>query len=511
MEACDLATYVKADEADAFTRVFRAESLQRLEMIDREAVQLVSEAVAVTLGSGARVTVVGSVAKQTAVSTSDLDLLVETQEPVSFAQRKALELRLQEHPAANAAHVKLKKLAIHAQLLGVDMDIVCSNTVEFGRRPPPDERVAADPAVALTSSALKTWSRHAGSLGRKVPGHALESLALYCRSQLSAAAVGDCAMQLFVSVLQHIFNGGTAQLDLRAATRLDKATRSSLWQRAQMTLHVFAVSRMLLRRSSFRTGAEVHAWVFGLPGVDPPCVTPAGAVPCWLLESPATQRAKDYHFAEFAAEPTMQGEETNDDICKYEARSHDAVRILLNTPLGRYTTAGAPKLGEPLQECAQRSIEGIQDFDVVPMIKQMKELAAHADRGSAVAQRMLRARMLWLDGERFMRGAGAGVPSNASHAIDAVECFAAALRASVSDGDPFSGWRIGESAAAYAACSDNVLASRQNDADALLLRAWALSQDGRWADAEAVHTAVIESRIAPEDARRIVPPLSSSQ
>ena len=467
-----LATYVKAGEAKAFTLVLQT-LLLRLEGQHGSVLELVSQVVAATLGREARVTIAGSVAKGTEVGASDLDLLVETPAPVTLAQRRALEVRLQVRPELNAAHVQLKKLAIHVHFGGLDVDIVCTNTVEYGVQPPPDARFAsADAAVKLAARALKVWARHAGSLGnRKVPGHALESLVLHCRPLLRAAVIGDSSLQLFVDVLQRIAGAGG---ELQAATRLDAATRASLRHRALATLHVFAVSRVLLPGGSFRTAAEVYAWLSGVPGVRPPCDTPAGAVPCWLLQSPSEQRATDMHFEHFEADTLAALEDTG--LSEEDAKTHHALLLMLSSPLGAFTTAAAPK---------SQSRKG---SDVVT---EMEALAMHAARGSAVARRMLLARELWMEAEAAMRD----TPSNMARAV---EYFSAALRASVADGDPFSGWVFG-GLAAYAACADAVLASCHSDEDALLLRAWALHRDGRWTDAEAVHTAVIEQR-EPDDA-----------
>jgi len=278
-------------------------------------------------------------------------------------------------------------------------------------------------------------------------------------------------MQLFVDVLQRIAGGGG---ELRAATRLDAETQASLRRRAPATLHVFAVSRVLLTGGSFRTAAEVHAWLSGVPGVRPPCDTPAGAVPCWLLQSPSTQRATDMHFTHFEADAASALKDV--ELSDEEARTHHAVRLMLSSPLGPFTTAGT---------LATQSRGG---SDVVA---EMEALTMHAARGSVVARRMLLSRGLWLDAEAAM----CGTPSDMAQAV---ECFAAALRASVADGDPFSGWVFGGTDA-YAACANAVLASSPYDDDALLLRAWALYRDGRWADAEAVYTAMIE-RCKPDDA-----------
>jgi hypothetical protein len=61
--------------------------------------------------------------------------------------------------------------------------------------------------------------------GRKLPGHALESVALHCRGEAAARgaparfAVGDGVMQLFVAVLQRLVDDASEQSVLRRVTR----------------------------------------------------------------------------------------------------------------------------------------------------------------------------------------------------------------------------------------------------------------------------------------------------
>ena len=153
-----LSSYVRPREAAAFTRVAvslygRAGTLERL-ILD-EVVAAVQEAASAALGRKARVTLAGSVAKGTQVHCSDVDLLMHTPAPTTLEQRRALEARLQAHLGANPAHVRLLKLAIHAKLFGLDVDVVCADTVEYGARPGPDARVAADAVAASCARALK--------------------------------------------------------------------------------------------------------------------------------------------------------------------------------------------------------------------------------------------------------------------------------------------------------------------------------------------------------------------
>ena len=263
-----LSSYVRPREAAAFTRVAAflgggAGTLERLRL--DEVLAAVQDAARAALGPKARVTLAGSVAKGTQVGCSDVDLLVHTPVPATLEQRRALEARLQAHPGANPAHVRLLKLAIHAKLFGLDVDVVCADTVEYGARPGPDARVAADAVAGSCARALKAWGARAVAGGRKLPGHALEALALHCRSSDAdddaaphAAVVGDGALQLFVTVLQRIVDGGVGGGILRQCTRLDAPTRADLLRLAKSTLHVFALSRAILPGSCFRGADEAR-------------------------------------------------------------------------------------------------------------------------------------------------------------------------------------------------------------------------------------------------------------
>lgn len=477
-----LATYVRPREAAAFTRLVVSTGALNptRELVLDDVLAAVQRAAAAALGRGARVTVAGSVAKGTQVQSSDLDLLVHSAAAATPAQLRKFEALLKAHPDANPAHVKLGKLAIHAQLFGVDCDVVCAATVEHGARPAADTRVAADKTVAGAARSLKLWAEQAATGSRKVPGHALEALALHCRGDmLSCTHVGDGAMQLCVTVLQRVADGGTASGVLRDVTRLDTPTRASLAARAQATLHVFALSRALLPGGCFRTAAEVRVWLVGSGHMWHQEDTLAGSVPGWLLRSPAQQRALDDAFAMFARE------EVEDEVVEsqQDGLRIESLRLLLASPLGAYAQAGSR---------ATQLRSGLASSGLADELSQLYDLQAH---GSAVARRMLRARLLWLEGEDAMRD---------GECARAAGHFAASMRAA-SDGDPFGGWcmqrRNEDTSAAcerYTACAAAVLSRDARHVDALLMRSWALERAGRLAEAEGVLSSLVE-HIAPND------------
>ena len=85
-------------------------------------------------GKSIQIQVQGSFAKNTFWRESDVDILLDTSKPVSLKEREEMVSKLRLHPLFHKIHVKLGKLAIHINAL-LDMDLVFSNTVEYGIRP----------------------------------------------------------------------------------------------------------------------------------------------------------------------------------------------------------------------------------------------------------------------------------------------------------------------------------------------------------------------------------------
>ncbi|KAL1495792.1 hypothetical protein AB1Y20_016653 [Prymnesium parvum] len=494
-----LATYVRLREAHAFTRVVESEGMSNpiLSLVLDDVVSTVRDAAASVFGPDVRVAPAGSVKKQTQVKSSDLDLLVHSAAPATLEQVQALEALLRAHPAANPAHVNHKKLAIHAHLFGVDCDVVCAHTVEHGARPPVDERVAQDPAIAGAARALKMWAERAAKGSRKIPGHALESLALHCHgSEPSSAKVGDGAMQLCVAVLQGVADGGGDAGVLREATRLDKPARSSLATLAQATLHVFAVSRALLPGGCFRTAAEVRVWLIGSGHLWPMQQTLAGLVPGWLLCTPAQQRAADPTFSILTdGEGTVDGD-TEEGSSQLDGMRNQWLKLMVTTtPLGAYVQAGsrAESVSDPAMSEQRASAQSVK---ISIQLAQLQDLH---EKGSSVAARMLQSRMLWLMGEAALEG-----EATSTHDCErAAGYFASSMRSAVADGDPFSGTQYASSDASderYTLCAASVLSRDACHVDAMLLFAWALRRLGRLPDAEEVLNELIAHH-APSDAR----------
>ena len=489
----DLASHVGEREAAAFTAALRTDSELPSHLSLSDMLAAVQAAAREVLGPEARAELAGSLAKGTATSSSDADVLVHSVAPVTLAQRQALEARLRAHPAAHPEHVRLRKLAIHARLFNIDCDVVCADTVEYGSCPGVDERVAADVTVARAAQALKFWASHAAARDRKLPGHALEAVALYVGSGDGARArpkAGDGVMQLFVAVLQQLADAardGEASV-LRRVTRLDAPTRADLSRHARATLHVFVLTRALARGRrgdlGFRGAGELRAWLAGDPAKWLPTNTPAGQAPGWLVHSAEERRAADPAFAVFPPDADEDGTEDSEAL-REAASSAESLRHLCHSPLGAYLQPSGSAAAAAALKGSGLATAGVSD--------EVNLLARLAEEGSAVADRMLDARTLWMSGETAMRDMGRG------HEATAVKCFADALRVARADGDPFSGWlHVGKgedqavALARYAACADAVLHIEPENWHAMLIRAWALTRAGRLAEAEAVLSAAVE-------------------
>lgn len=116
-----------------------------------EALRLEIQKAAVrAFGPGAEALVDGSMAKQTQWRESDVDIIVKTDYPVSRSQRERLVEELKLRPLLHPDHVELGCLAIHIKA-SYDIDVVCTNTEEFGLRPAAEERLKDNPVASGTA------------------------------------------------------------------------------------------------------------------------------------------------------------------------------------------------------------------------------------------------------------------------------------------------------------------------------------------------------------------------
>jgi predicted nucleotidyltransferase len=226
------------------------------------------------LGDDTTTEVCGSFSKGTNIYGSDLDFYIDTTYPVTVESRLNLVEELKH--TFNESNVGLGRLAIHVNTEVCDIDIVCSNTAEYGIRPRPNEKIHENAPVQYAARCLKEWSKH--NIRGKVKGYMLEEMALavYLSYPVSDQ-VGSSGLQLFLSVLQTMVDSeefGTSIYGLRGGSGCTKELRDA----AKLTLHQFLMSRPI--RGGFQSVAEIALWVCSIRDDD--IETSAGKVFSWM-------------------------------------------------------------------------------------------------------------------------------------------------------------------------------------------------------------------------------------
>ena len=156
---------------------------------------------------GVTATVDGSVYKDTNWRISDVDVLVGTPFPVSLEQRLFFVECLKKQPVFHEQHVELGELAIHVTC-SIDMDIVCSNTVEYGVRPSATDRFKDNAAASSVARAMKLLAHADRATGKRMKSYHLELLVLDVQNLLDASGEinpaeqqADGSLQLLLRVL----------------------------------------------------------------------------------------------------------------------------------------------------------------------------------------------------------------------------------------------------------------------------------------------------------------------
>lgn len=226
------------------------------------------------LGDGTTTEVCGSFSKGTYSYGSDLDFYIDTTYPVSVESRLALVEELKH--VFNESNVGLGRLAIYRSTEVCDIDIVCSNTVEYGVRPRPNEKIHENAPVKYAARSLKEWSKH--NIRGKVKGYMLEEMALAVfLAYTSPDQFGSGGLQLFLSVLQTMVDSeefGSSIYGLRGGSGCTKELRDA----AKLTLHQFLMSHPI--RGGFQSVAEMALWVCSTRDND--IETIAGNVFSWM-------------------------------------------------------------------------------------------------------------------------------------------------------------------------------------------------------------------------------------
>jgi tetratricopeptide (TPR) repeat protein/predicted nucleotidyltransferase len=459
----DLHSYVTETEAEYFAHVvnsLHAESnLHIRQQIDMYCTAITAAAKLV-LGEFTTSEVCGSVAKGTNVASSDIDMYIDTRNPVSLAQRKALTDSLRAHPLFHQHHVHLGKLAIHVCTICGDIDVVCSNTVEYGVRTRHDPTIVEDLTLIQAIRALKVWIKH----GRadKVSGYKLEAMAKTIKTAYPIPIpFAGGGMQLFVSILQAMVDSGSGAKLFGLPGGTGAAT--DMFKLARLTLHLFVCSRAL--HGSLRDTNEVNGWI--MCAIVEHEESEVGIVPQWMLSSdgrPPVNSAELCLFDRFKRTNSLCSESGSTSTAITLDRSQNALKLLRRCPIGAYT------------------LNGMIETDAVnneAMSLYMSKLKKFASVGSQVAARMIVTRKLWFQGMACF--------DNNDYSA-ALSLFGASLRHATFNSDPFSGIFSGTSKALdlYKNVCARTLVTDARNIDAALVLSMISVFTGSWQDAQSI-------------------------
>lgn len=299
--------------------------------------------------------------------------------------------------------------------------------------------MAAQNAVRVLKVAI---SSSAGTvLPEKLPSFVLETLVLEAQQvarRQRHQQHADGSMQLFIDALQLLadspngealnsvqrkwFDLEDGEADGLRGRQLDARRTVSVREHAGELLHVLLASRVYsFNQTGFDTLIEVERWVRMIRlGDEVP--TPLGDVPSWVMGGGREDGLHGYIALSGAHSQAFETRRTLEE-CKAAAKMNHAAKNLALGPMSRYTRQSrvASNHTEPTSKTKS-------DFE-----RELLLLRRDAQM-SEVAERMLQARLTWLDGE---------VKLHEDDFVSAVALMAEALKLSQRDGDPFSGrWMI---------------------------------------------------------------------
>jgi tetratricopeptide (TPR) repeat protein/predicted nucleotidyltransferase len=457
----DVHSYVTESEAEYFARVVNSLHGESNIHVDVQ-IELFCRAITAeakkVFGESSTSEVCGSVAKGTNVASSDIDMYIDTDEPVSRVQRELLTRNIASLSMFHEHHVHLGRLAIHVCTIFGDIDVVCSNTVEYGIRPRHDPSLIEDVTLIQAIRALKIWIKHGRS--GKVPGYKLEAMAKEIKVSYPISVPHcDGSMQLFISILQSIVDSGSGGKLFGLPGGTGAAT--DIFNHAKLTLHLFVCSRALC--GSFRDANEVNGWL--MCAVGELQVSEAGIIPLWMLSSEGRPPVNSVDMCLF--EQYKPSKKKSADSCSSSLNAENSqhvLNLLRHSPIGAYTLTGAP------------DIDYVDDEAMLQNISKLQSLAVG---GSRVAARMVAARKLWLQGMSYL---------NTGDRTAAVSLFGASLRNAAFNGDPFNGIfpaATNEMNLYKKACTDLMLLD-DGSVDAPLVLAMIAFNESRPADAQSV-------------------------
>lgn len=381
------------------------------------------------LGEATTTEICGSYAKKTNISGSDIDVYVDTVDPVNLEKRKELTMHLKS--VFDDKHVSLGIKSITVFNGFFDVDVVCSNTVEFGVLPRADTTIAANCPANLAIRALKFVIKHARS--DKVPGHLLEKFVQFVQSTYPIRnPLGGGGFQLFISILQHVVDCEPSKIvGLPGGT----GASANIHRIAVTLVHQYVVSRTL--NTTFRSNAEVFGWL-NLTVDNDAVETAVGTVPSWLLSLDGMPSPSSPSIGVFK-QYSLGGIRT---VERSEGHVPFSLNLMQHMPIAKYTLKGKVELNS-------------NNFD-----DEMMTLQMHARKGSVVAHNMCASRCLWYRGlDRMLK----------SEHVGAMQDFGESMRLQTIHSDPFSGFVTTDLIPTYKESVRIVLASHPTNIDALLL------------------------------------------
>jgi len=241
----------------------------------------------------------------TNTSDSDIDVFIDTHGlRVSRQEKERIVEVLRTADGFHQSHVKLKKLAIGCVVSNMEVDLVFSDTEEYGQLPGNFvQRFESNKAVQNAARKLKTSFTRSSATSlpsEKVPSFVLETLVLeaqeYRAKMMLSDVLSDGSMELFCDALQflvdspEILNSAQAKLFALASgepcglrgSKLSQGKLHSAQRHALDLLHLLCASRFYsLGQKGFTNLFDIERWIRKYSGAE--LNTPLGPVPSWIM------------------------------------------------------------------------------------------------------------------------------------------------------------------------------------------------------------------------------------
>ena len=454
------------------------------------------------------VSVKGSVEKGTDTWDSDVDVFIDTHgRLVSRQEKQQIVELLRTTDGFHHSHVELKKLAIGCVVDNMEVDLVFSDTAEYGRLPGNFiQRFQSDKVVQNAARMLKICFHNSSSTSlppEKVPSFVLETLVLEAqdyRSKIKLSDVlSDGSMELFCDALQLLvdspqtLNSAQAKLFALASgeahglrgTKLGDSKLISAQRHACDLLHLLCASRFYSpEQKGFTNLFDIERWIRKYNSTEV-FNTPLGPVPSWIMGRIDNEEegispfliSGMTHPGNFQSHRTLQE-------CKDTVQACHAAFLFLQGPTGRYTATGAAQIHDD-------SSAKVNGLSFITLTNQIQRLHEDARSGSQVAQNMFITRKFWLMAEFELEK---------GDFESAVTFFALSAKSSSRDGDPFSGlWTNDDGYFGRYHKAIDFVSTRTTEAqclDAKLVQAWICMHQNRWSKVEEILTEGIQQGCA---------------